>query len=115
MSGFGVENLPYGVVARPGGPPRVAVRIGDRAAVLETLADAGLIDLPREVAAAPVLNPLMALGPAAWRALRARLRELLGGEEPRGAVERALVPLSEVEQRLPVAVGDYVDFYSSLE
>ncbi|MGH2957339.1 MAG: fumarylacetoacetase, partial [Solirubrobacterales bacterium] len=39
-----MEHLPYGVVRRPEGPPRPAVRIGDRALELAPLADAGLLD-----------------------------------------------------------------------
>jgi fumarylacetoacetase len=118
--GFGLENLPYGAVAvRPGEPARVAVRIGDHALVLERLAAAGLLDVvpvPREALAAPVLNGLLACGRPAWHALRARLVDLLRLEAPRReAAEPALVALADVEVRLPVAIGDYVDFYSSLE
>jgi fumarylacetoacetase len=58
-----------------------------------------------------VLNPFLALGPPAWEALRTRVTELLAA----GAPERPLVPLAEAEPVLPVAIGDYVDFYSSLE
>ncbi len=120
--GFGLDNLPYGAVARHGEPARVAVRIGDHGLVLEALAAAGLLDgvpVPRAALAAPVLNGLLACGRPAWSALRARLVALLrtGGDDAsaRAAVEAALVPLADVEVRLPVAVGDYVDFYSSLE
>src|SRR5215210_6720495 len=116
-SGFGLENLPYGVVARGGGPARPAVRIGEHALVLEPLAEAGLLGpLPPGALAGPVLNPFLALGRAAWSATRARLSELLAAGSPeREAVAGALVPLAGVEVRLPVAIGDYVDFYSSIE
>jgi fumarylacetoacetase len=62
-----------------------------------------------------VLNPLLALGRPAWSALRARLLELLGDGTARAVVQPALVPLADVETRLPLAIGDYVDFYSSIE
>ncbi len=53
------------------------------------------------------LNELMARGPEAWAQARGQ------GEE---AIARGdAVPLAEVEARLPFAVADYVDFYSSLE
>jgi fumarylacetoacetase len=42
-SGFGIENLPYGVVRRPGEAARVAVRIGGYALDLAAVADAGLV------------------------------------------------------------------------
>jgi fumarylacetoacetase len=93
------------------------VRIGAHALILQPLAEAGLLgDLPSEVFAGPVLNPFLALGRRAWSATRAALTELLGEDAPeREAAAAALVPLAEVEPRLPVAIGDYVDFYSSLE
>jgi fumarylacetoacetase len=119
-SGFGLENLPFGAVARdedPAHPARPAVRIGEHALILEPLAEAGLLgDLPPGVLAGPVLNPFLALGRTAWSATRARLVELLrAGSPEREAAAAALVPLSDVEVRLPVAIGDYVDFYSSIE
>lgn len=122
-SGFGVENLPYGVV-RFGGVPRAAVRVGNWALDLAAVADAGLLggaDLPAGVFDRDCLNGLLALGRPRWDALRARLVELLaGGGDPRlrddaALAGRALAPLDEVEALLPVRVGDYVDFYSSLE
>jgi fumarylacetoacetase len=113
-SGFGVENLPYGVVASAGGPPRPAVRVGDHALDLHQLAAGGLLaGVPAETFAAPTLNPFLTLGPEAWSAVRGRLVELLQADA--GAVEDALVPLAGADIRLPVAPGDYVDFYSSLE
>jgi fumarylacetoacetase len=106
---FGLDNLPYGAVARPSEPPRLAVRFGDDAVILDGLEEAA--GLPPGTLAGPVLNPLLALGRDAWAALRAALQTLLAD----GAPASAVVPLAEVEQRLPLAVGDYVDFYSSLE
>ena len=52
-----------------------------------------------------MLNPFLELGRDAWSQVRERLPGLLGDR----------VPLSSVEVRLPVAIGDYVDFYSSIE
>jgi len=101
--GFGLDNLPYGIVAARGRAPRVATRLDDDAIVL-----AGLeLPVPRQVLEARTLNPLLALGRPAWRELRAALRE--------AAADAERVPLAECELRLPLAVGDYVDFYSSLE
>jgi fumarylacetoacetase len=130
-SGFGVEHLPYGVIRRPDADPRPAVRIGDQALELAPLAEAGLLDAAEsetgaasdrtlaDALARPSLNGLLQLGAGAWSALRSRLAELLAAENAElrdsALAERALVPLAEVETVLPVRVGDYVDFYSSLE
>jgi fumarylacetoacetase len=126
-SGFGIEHLPYGVIRAKGGSPRPAVRIGDRALVLAPLAAAGLLDsVPgsdseavRRALEEPTLNRLLELGCPTWSGLRARLTELLGAgnTELAGAriADDALVPLAEAEELLPIEVGDYVDFYSSIE
>ena len=55
----------------------------------------------------PTLNPFLALGRPAWEATRERVIAVLEA----GTAD--LLPLGEPE--LPVAIGDYVDFYSSLE
>src|SRR4051812_15505342 len=91
-SGFGLENLPFGVV---GDPPRPAVRVGDHALVLAPLADAGLLgDLPPGVLAGPVLNPFLALGRPAWSGVRARLAGLLRvGAPETERTAAALLPL----------------------
>src|SRR5215212_4600119 len=119
-SGFGLENLPFGAVALdddPTRPARPAVRIGGHALILEPLAEAGLLGaLPPGVLAGPVLNPFLALGRPAWSATRARIADLLrAGAPEREAAAAALVPLADVQARLPIAIGDYVDFYSSIE
>jgi fumarylacetoacetase len=96
MSGFGLDNLPYGVV-----DGRCVVRYGDRVLPL-----ARVPGLP-PVFDGPTLNPFLALGRPAWEATRARVAEVLQA----GSVE--LLPLGE--PLLPLAVGDFVDFYASLE
>jgi len=116
-SGFGLENLPFGAVARGDGPATPAVRIGDHALLLQPLAEVGLLgNLPPSTFGGPTLNPFLALGRPAWSATRAALVELLREDAPeREAAAAALVPLGQVETRLPIAIGDYVDFYSSIE
>ena len=109
-SGFGLANLPYGVfsdgAASAGDDPRVGVRIGD--AVLD-LARA----LADDVFAEPSLNAFMAQGRSRWSEVRARITELLTGEQHRGTVEAALRPLSAVRLHLPFTPGDYVDFFGN--
>lgn len=105
-SGFDVDHLPYGVFAPPGGQPRVGVRIGDHVLDLATLGE--------PVFASPSLNPFMAQGPDRWREVRARITELLTDDRYRAVVEPALAHVDAVALSLPVAVADYVDYYSSL-
>ncbi|MFL6079493.1 MAG: fumarylacetoacetase [Ornithinibacter sp.] len=105
-TGYGPDNLPYGVFSTPGTPPRTGVAIGD--SVLDLAAATG-----DDVHASGSLNAFMARGPQAWADLRAQLTEWVTDDTHRGTVEPHLVPRSEVTLHLPVEVADYVDFYSS--
>ncbi|TQN30949.1 fumarylacetoacetate hydrolase [Haloactinospora alba] len=107
-SGYGADNLPYGVFRRPGAEPRVGVRVGDY--VLDL---AALLGEPEFHEA--TLNPFMARGAAAWRATRAKISGTLTHADGRARAEPHLIPLAEVEMLPPFAVADYVDFYCSLE
>ncbi len=102
--------------------PTIGVAIGDQ--VLDLRSCAGLLGgLPAgtvEACAATTLNPLMALGPESWSALRARLSDLLRADHPRVADhQRALAPhltaMAEVRMLKPAVIGDYTDFYASID
>ena len=109
-SGFGVENLPFGVFSLGESPStRVGVRIGSYALDLRPIAQRG--QLPVELAA-PNLNPLLAAGRPMWDEVRERITGLLVDEAHRGNVESHLVPLGAISMRMPFDVADYVDFYS---
>ena len=109
---FPLAHLPYGAFSVAGEAPRAGVAVGDSVIDLAKLVTDGLLD-PVADFSAPALNPFMAAGPAAWRATRARLVELLTSDEEQPRVERALVAAGDVRLHLPFAVADYVDFYSS--
>jgi fumarylacetoacetase len=102
-SGYGIENLPYGVFEPAGQPPRVGVRVGDH--VLDLAAA-----LQDEVFSQPSLNAFLARGPAEWRATRERLIAMLADE----SIGAHLIRLDDVTLRMPFEVADYVDFYSSI-
>jgi fumarylacetoacetase len=86
----------FGVFSSGRGTPRVGWRDGDE------IVDLSALD---GVYAQPSLDVLMALGPSGWRDAIAAARSHDG---PRIASADAVM-------RLPFAVADYVDFYSSLE
>ncbi|GAA4673452.1 fumarylacetoacetase [Phytohabitans rumicis] len=109
---FGLANLPYGVFSREEGDRRVGVAVGDAVLDLSALAErlgAGWAPL----VAGPVLNPLLAAGPATWREVREQIGEWLGEARRADAVRRHLVPADGLRMYLPFEVADYVDFYSS--
>lgn len=111
-TGFDIDHLPYGVVVSADGIASCAVRIGDFALDLRRAEEGGLV-LAAGSLEAPNLDTFLALGPAHWSAVRARVTELLSDPANRRSVESLLIPLSQVTNRLPWTVADYVDFYSS--
>jgi fumarylacetoacetase len=100
-SDFPVNNLAFGVVAPTAQSPRVVVRIGDHAL---DLAAAGI---EPALTALPTTNALLASGKASE--VRQRAGELLTGK-PRPEL---LLNLVDCGVLLPLAIGDYVDFYAS--
>ena len=118
-SDFPIQNLPYGAFVRDGAI-HLGVAIGDSIFDLYAAAEAGLFDgvMARGTLQAPALNLLLAAGRPAWTALRERIVELLRAETPAlDGIDREalLVPRSGALMTMPFHVGDYVDFYSSLE
>ncbi|UFN47240.1 fumarylacetoacetase [Roseomonas sp. OT10] len=111
---FPIQNLPLGVFSPPGGTPRGGVAIGD--AILDLPAAAALLDgaarEAAELAAAPALNDLLALGAGPRQALRAQLSALLAEGSPhRAALEPLLHRAADCTMHLPTRIGDYTDFY----
>ncbi len=101
---FGPEHLPYGVFAPGGDEYRVGVRVGDHVIDLA-------LALDDPVFARPDLNAFLAQGPQRWAQVRERVRELVEGELSADAV----CPLAAARLALPVRIGDYVDFYASID
>ncbi|HET6205552.1 MAG TPA: fumarylacetoacetase [Terracidiphilus sp.] len=118
---FPLENLPYGVY-RLAHSTRIGVAIGDRIFDAGECASEGLLkDLAGEIVdacTAQVLNPLMALGPEAWSALRHALQNLLSSDQRdkqlRTRLEGMLAPMADAEMLLPAHIGGYTDFYASI-
>ena len=118
-SDFPIQNLPFAVFRRPREPFRGGVAIGDAIVDLAAVAKRGVFDGVAARAAAAAagdsLNALMALGPAAWSALRLALsRALREGSPLREAIEPCLVPRAGVAYAVPARIGDYTDFYTSV-
>ncbi len=112
-SAYDSDNLPYGVFVRADEDPRVGARIGDFVLDLAPVAAAEMLDV-HAVFGEPTLNELLRQGRPVWDSSRAWLVGLVTDEAERELVEPHLVPLDEVELRMPFEVGDYVDFYASL-
>jgi fumarylacetoacetase len=115
---FPIQNLSFGAFCTASdGQPRVGVAIGDQ--ILDVSAAAPLFDGLAAAAAkscgAPFLNPLMALGPQAWSALRLALSRELSADGNRDMRLRPfLTPMAQVEMSMPVAFRNFTDFFASI-
>ena len=123
-SDFPIQNLPFGVFRTPGSRTRIGVAIGDQVLDLSALQHAGKFSgtpvADNNVFERDALNDFMSLGREAWQAVRARVSQLLdanAGELRDDAPLRreGLFSRLSVEMLLPARIGDYTDFYSSLE
>jgi fumarylacetoacetase len=103
---FPIQNLPFGIFRRKGSkePPRGGVAIGDQ--ILD-LAAVGL-------KTGPTLNGLAAAGRAKWTELRKALSASLSDPRKKKAFSKYLVPRAKAELLLPVAIGDYSDFFTGI-
>ena len=118
---FPIQNLPFGIFRRRGSSEalRAGVAIGDQILDVGAAQAAGAFSgqAARAAAAcsAPVLNAFMALGPAAWSALRQALSQALRHGSPLAEKLRScLVAAAQAEHAMPVQIGDYTDFYTSI-
>jgi fumarylacetoacetase len=120
---FPIQNLPFGVFRRQGTSEafRGGVAIGDQVIDLAAVSASGALDGraadAARAAAQPALNDLLAMGPAAWSALRHALFDALkaGASGPgTEALRASLVPQNAVERSVPTRIGDYTDFYTSI-
>ncbi len=122
---FPIQNLPFSVFRNYNSDDQAAsvcVAIGDQLLDLRGLADDGLLaGIASETAdgcRSTTLNQLASLGRSRLRELRQRISTLLQATalpETQAAVSKHLLAQQSVEMQLPFAVGDYTDFYSSLE
>ena len=122
-SDFPIQNLPLAIFRRSGSNEsfRAGVAIGDQVLDLAGVAQSSALPANDTCAQAlatctdETLNHFMALGLRHWSALRLALsRALRQGAAEQAALTQWLVPMEEVEYRLPCTVGDYTDFYTSI-
>ncbi len=119
---FPVQNLPLGVFRRSGasGPGSIGVAIGDEIFDLGHAVrahDLGSLDgaLPDALAEAS-LNRLMSLGRPAARLLRRAVHAALRADSPnQQQLSAHLTPMAEADLLLPCSIGDYTDFYASIQ
>jgi fumarylacetoacetase len=118
-SDFSIHNLPFGIFSTPDRTPRVGVAIGEHIIDLAELSQSGLWDnlAPAAVFEQNTLNAFIRLGKKTTNAVRLKVQELLCDPESplKSVMDRFFVAQSAATMHLPVEIGDYTDFYSSIE
>jgi len=120
-SDFPIQNLPFGIFRTESQFPHVCCAIGDQLIDLKALHVMGYLEnLPftLEDMVSPTLNQCMRHGKHAMRDLRNRISKILRSDHPdlrdnEHHVRQVLFRRDEVQMLMPIAVGDYTDFYSS--
>ncbi|MBV9506930.1 MAG: fumarylacetoacetase [Acidobacteriia bacterium] len=102
QAGFPIQNLPYCRLRKAGSSqPRAGVRIENH-----------ILDLTESFSIESV-HTILSLPKAERVALRRRISAFLTAYTP--GAERYLIPVEDVELMLPADIGNYTDFFASLE
>jgi fumarylacetoacetase len=120
---FPIQNLPFGIFSRSrAGSRRAGVAIGDFVLDVTECLARGLLDASEAAitCAEPTLNRLMSLEPGEISQLRSALSDLLSASGTARArvqdnADALLTRRKDVSLHLPVAIGDYTDFYASIQ
>lgn len=120
---FPLYNLPYGVFEHKG-KISIGVAIGGYVLNLTLLEEKGLLKVAglseKKVFDQKTLNAFLETGKHCWSEVRKFLIHLLSAEIPDlrdnpALRAEVLIPQGQVIMKMPVHVGGYTDFYSSLE
>jgi fumarylacetoacetase len=115
---FPIQNLPFGVFRRRGvSGSGVGVAIGDRVLSIDACCELRLLTgVAQAIARDSSLNGLMSRGNAVSAALREDIAGVLEAGNKAAAKHEAaiLVKQSDVEMLLPARIGNYTDFYASI-
>ncbi len=120
---FPIQNIPFGVFLTRDDIITIGTRIGNTAIDLGALHQLGYfeeIPLTDDIFLQDSLNDFISDGKKTWRLVRNRIADIFDAKNDtlknnKEHCNIVLFALDEIEMQLPVTVGDYTDFYSSLE
>jgi len=119
-SDFSIHNIPFGIYSDSNVKHHVCSAIGEYIIDLFELESADVFDLNREVFTKEFLNEFIELGKPITNKVRAKIQELLSADNSVLIKDEKLFhsvfkKQNAVKMLMPVKVGDYTDFYSSIE
>lgn len=118
-SDFSIYNLPFGIFSTAERSPRIGVAIGDLILDLYSVASDGEfadMGIDIDVFSNVFLNDFISLGKPKTIAVRSRIQEWLCDDTSfLAGSQKHFVAQAASTMHMPVKVGDYTDFYSSIE
>ena len=118
-SDFSIYNLPFGIFSTNKNSKRVGIAIGNN--IIDLLACNELdifkdLNINNNVFENNFLNDFINLGKNKTNKVREIIQQQLTDESSKIKMSTdVIIPMNEAEMHLPVKVGDYTDFYSSIE
>ena len=115
-SDFSIHNLPFGIFSTQDRSPRTGIAVGEHILDLAAVAELDVFDFNTAVFEKDVLNDFISLGKEITSKVRKDVQYWLKDDESVLAGKPELFVLqTEAQMHMPVYVGDYTDFYSSIE
>lgn len=118
-SDFSLYNIPFGIFSVSTSEKKVGIAIGNYVLDLSITYDLGLfedLNFSKSVFQSHFLNDFISLGKKTTSEVRIRIQnEFCDDNSILKTSAGALILQNDVKMHLPVKVGDYTDFYSSIE
>lgn len=115
-SDFSIHNIPFGIFSTKDRSPRIGVAVGKHILDLAAVAELDVFDFNTALLEKDTLNDFISLGKEITTRVRKKIQYWLKDDESVLAGKPELfVKQSEAQMHMPIAIGDYTDFYSSLE
>tara|TARA_B100000767_G_scaffold274934_1_gene309648 strand:- start:805 stop:2061 length:1257 start_codon:yes stop_codon:yes gene_type:complete len=121
-SDFSIFNIPFGIFSSTQKSKRLGAAIGSQILDLEAAYHSGVFDsfkteeqFKSEIFKNSYLNDFISLGKKVTSEFRIKIQEELCNPESKINDPIFFEPINEVQMHIPVQIGDYTDFYSSIE
>ena len=116
-SDFSIHNLPFGIFSTSNRKPRIGIAVGELILDLKVAAQMNLWpDIDSTIFETENLNDFIALGKKTTNRIRKDIQQTLSDENsPLKSNKEVFVKHLEATMHMPIKVGDYTDFYSSME
>ena len=115
-SDFSIHNIPFGIFSTADRSPRAGVAVGEHILDLAAVAELDVFAFNTAVLEKDTLNDFISLGKEITSKVRTDIQSWLNDDASVLANKPHLfVKQSDAQMHLPVFIGDYTDFYSSME